>query len=99
MTEPVDAPRSASRRGEIKEDKAVKDGKFTLVHQGEEASGSVNHEIGDSHFPRENEGGDAGKKPDGKKNAANQFQNAGKANHGEDLEGAWHVRGRHTEQF
>ena len=73
MPEPVEAPRPASRGGEVEENKAIENRDFTFIHHRVEIMGGVDHEVGDGHFARKEESRDSGKETDGQKETANQL--------------------------
>ena len=72
----VDAPRSASRGCDVKEDEAVEDRGVTAVEGRVGAFRRMDHPVGDGHVACEDEGDEARKKPEKKKSAANDFDDA-----------------------
>ena len=55
MPEMVEAPRAATRRSQIEEDKAIEDGEFAMVIHGVKAHFGMDHKVGDGHLAGENQ--------------------------------------------
>ena len=93
MPEPVEAPRSAARRGKIEKHETIKHGEFAPIaaaHHGKKSLRRMDHEIGDGHFAREDESRDAREEADRQKDASDKLKNSGKADHRKKLKVARH---------
>src|SRR5216684_1267863 len=73
----IDAPGTGARGRQIEAGEAVHDRKRAAVDQRVEAFWRVNHEIGDRHFTRENEGRRPRQQAEDQKRPADQLNEAG----------------------
>ena len=99
MPEPVEAPGSAAGCGEIEEHEAIEDGDFAVIIHWVEAHFGMNHEVGDRHFSREDEGREAREEADHQEDASDKLKNSGPARQRGDLKAPMHGRRGHAEQL
>jgi hypothetical protein len=89
----VDAQRACSSSSEIEEYETVNHGQLTMILQGPKSVGSVGHEIGEGHFPRQDEGRRPRQEPNKNKRAAHEFQNGGQTHQRQEVQvlrlGGW----------
>ena len=83
----VETPRTGAGSCEIKKDEAVEDRQLAFVQDRKEALRGMHHEIGDRRHARGQERGRPGEQADDQQNSADEFDDAGIARHGIEIEG------------